>query len=193
MRNFTLLRGPCNFLNLRISPWEILLLFLLCSSSLWRPFFFPTGGASLWGFPPCLPPSARFGLAWIRAWRRRWSGARRRRRWSGARDGRRRAWAEAATAPRASSLAGERLWHQGPPSPSDRRRRVCAGGAAARWPGVEAPQGVLAGLLPRHRAAGRGIPAGRQRAGGCSGWRLSGGGGSGPGAGGLRFSRRQRG
>jgi hypothetical protein len=34
MRNFTLPRGPCNFLDLRISPWEIPFLLLLSISLL---------------------------------------------------------------------------------------------------------------------------------------------------------------
>jgi hypothetical protein len=34
MRNLTLQRGPCNFLDLRISPWEIPFLLLLCFSPL---------------------------------------------------------------------------------------------------------------------------------------------------------------
>jgi hypothetical protein len=61
MRNFTLPRGPCNFLNLRISHWEVLFLLLLCFSSLSVPllsgaFFSPPEGASIWrSFP--LPPS----------------------------------------------------------------------------------------------------------------------------------------
>jgi hypothetical protein len=82
----------------------------------------------------------------------------------------------AAAVPRAFSLAGKRHGWAG-------LRR--AGGATR--PG---------GARQRLRAdplGSSGVPAGRQRTGGCSGRRASGGGGDGPGAGGLRFSRRQRG
>jgi hypothetical protein len=34
MGNYALQKGPCNFLNLRINPWEVPFHFLLCSSSL---------------------------------------------------------------------------------------------------------------------------------------------------------------
>jgi hypothetical protein len=67
MGNFTLPRGPCNFLNLRISPWEVLFFFLLCSSSLSvlsspsRLSLSFLAGASIWGSSPCLPPSAALG------------------------------------------------------------------------------------------------------------------------------------
>jgi hypothetical protein len=39
MRNYALQKGPCNFLDLRISPWEILFLLPLSLFSLspWRP------------------------------------------------------------------------------------------------------------------------------------------------------------
>jgi hypothetical protein len=49
MRNFTLPRGPCNFLDLRISPWEIpfpFLLSLFCLSP-WRLFLFSLPPAAL--------------------------------------------------------------------------------------------------------------------------------------------------
>jgi hypothetical protein len=68
MRNFTLLRGPCNFLNLRISPWEVLFLFLLCSSSL-SVLSSPcvslscSGRRLFLGVFPCLPPLARLQAA----------------------------------------------------------------------------------------------------------------------------------
>jgi hypothetical protein len=80
MRNYALPRGPCTFLNLCTSPWEILFLlplslFFFSPASLqfhWRRFFL---GAS-----PCLPPSAPglggSGGAWGapspgKRWRRR--------------------------------------------------------------------------------------------------------------------------
>jgi hypothetical protein len=51
MGNFTLPRDPCNFLNLRTSPWEILFLLLLCFSSLCsssiRRLFLPRCGCGL--------------------------------------------------------------------------------------------------------------------------------------------------
>jgi hypothetical protein len=60
MRNFTLPRGSCNFLDLRISPWEIPFLLLLSISLLpgalsfspnrWHlSLWLPTGGISLSG------------------------------------------------------------------------------------------------------------------------------------------------
>jgi hypothetical protein len=61
MGNFILQKGPCSFLKLRISPWEVLIPFLPCSSSLsalspyWCLLSFPTGGAP---FSSSLP---RFG------------------------------------------------------------------------------------------------------------------------------------
>jgi hypothetical protein len=51
MRNFTLLRYPCNFLDLRISPWEVLFPFLLS-----LPFLFSPLAAALSG-SLSLPPS----------------------------------------------------------------------------------------------------------------------------------------
>jgi hypothetical protein len=36
MRNYSLQKGPCNFLNSHISLWEIPFLLLLCSSSIWH-------------------------------------------------------------------------------------------------------------------------------------------------------------
>jgi hypothetical protein len=78
MRNFTLPRGPCNFLNLRISPWEVLFLLLLYFFSslsvlpLFGVFFFQ-GQRLFLGVFPCLPPSAASGrrgaqVGWRRAW-----------------------------------------------------------------------------------------------------------------------------
>jgi hypothetical protein len=64
MGNLTLQKGPCSFLNLHISPWEVLFPFLLCSSFIWS-LSSPTGGSiqmllflslSLLAFsPPSLP------------------------------------------------------------------------------------------------------------------------------------------
>jgi hypothetical protein len=80
MRNYALQKGPCTFLDLRISPWGILFLFLLCSSSL--SLFYPLSGissvpgaASLSGGSlPAFPPRhrRRSGSAQVR-----WRGARR--------------------------------------------------------------------------------------------------------------------
>jgi hypothetical protein len=49
MGNFALQTSPCNFLKLRISPWEIPSVLLLSSSLSWcfPSFFFPTGGSSI--------------------------------------------------------------------------------------------------------------------------------------------------
>jgi hypothetical protein len=62
MRNYALQKGPCNFLNLRTSPWEIPFLLLLCFSSLsllpLPSVSFPPA-ALLLGSSPCLPSSAR--------------------------------------------------------------------------------------------------------------------------------------
>jgi hypothetical protein len=64
MRNYALQKGPCSFLNLRISPWEVPFPFLLCFLSLslsalsspWR-FLFPWPAAPLpRGFPPASFP-----------------------------------------------------------------------------------------------------------------------------------------
>jgi hypothetical protein len=62
MRNYALQKGPCSFLNLRISPWGVPFPFLLCSFSLsalsspWR-FLFPWPAAPLSrGFPPASFP-----------------------------------------------------------------------------------------------------------------------------------------
>jgi hypothetical protein len=65
MRNYALPRGPCTFLNLRTSPWEILFLLplSLCFSSL-RHLSSSTGGASFWGLPPTSLPLHR---AWAEA------------------------------------------------------------------------------------------------------------------------------
>jgi hypothetical protein len=56
MRNYALQKGPCNFLNLRTSPWKIPFLLLLCFSSLCSSFIrFPssfTGGTSSWELLP---------------------------------------------------------------------------------------------------------------------------------------------
>jgi hypothetical protein len=41
MRIYALQKGPCSFLKLHISPWEIPSVFLLCSPLSWRPFSFP--------------------------------------------------------------------------------------------------------------------------------------------------------
>jgi hypothetical protein len=72
MRNFTLLRGPCNFLILRISPWEVLFLFLLCFSPL-SVLLLP--GISLSGLHPYLHP----GRPSLSSTRLGWCGRRRRR------------------------------------------------------------------------------------------------------------------
>jgi hypothetical protein len=64
MGNYTLQKGPCNFPNLRISPWEVLFPFLFCSSSLsalllpWclLPFFFPPAARQLYPISTSLPP-----------------------------------------------------------------------------------------------------------------------------------------
>jgi hypothetical protein len=169
MRNFTLPRGPCNFLNLRISPWEVLFLFLLCSSSL---SVYPLSGVSLirWAAPlpgglP-LPPSlcverrrlgdllprvvlrgvgagAHGGVA-ARGWRLRREQAR----WSGARRG------------------------------AERRWRVGAGGPERRVAAAQAAGAGGVGAVRRPRAAG-----------GCG----SGGAGAGAGAGAGRWSGSRRG
>jgi hypothetical protein len=60
MRNYALHKGPCNFLNSRISPWEISFLFLLCFSSL-SVLPLSLSGASSWDFLPCLPSSSPLG------------------------------------------------------------------------------------------------------------------------------------
>jgi hypothetical protein len=58
MRNYALQKGPYNFLNLRISPWEVSFLFLLCFSSSWRPSFFSTPAAQPHPYlHPVLSPS----------------------------------------------------------------------------------------------------------------------------------------
>jgi hypothetical protein len=57
MRNFTLPRGPCKFLNLRISPCEVLFLFLLSVFLLSSISPVPPA-VLLLGPSPCLPPSA---------------------------------------------------------------------------------------------------------------------------------------
>jgi hypothetical protein len=55
MGNFTLPRGPCNFLDLRISPWEILfplllsLFFFYLASSHWRRHLPPSPPHGLCG------------------------------------------------------------------------------------------------------------------------------------------------
>jgi hypothetical protein len=57
MKNYTLHKGPCSFLNLCTSPWEVPFLFLLCFSSLWRLLFPHRRHLSLSlccsFFPPC--------------------------------------------------------------------------------------------------------------------------------------------
>jgi hypothetical protein len=55
MGNFTLPRGPCNFLNLLIGPWEVLFLFLLCFSSLCHSFSQPAAALSERFFSSSLP------------------------------------------------------------------------------------------------------------------------------------------
>jgi hypothetical protein len=40
MRNYALQKGPCSFLKLRISPWEVSFLFLLYFFSPWHLFLF---------------------------------------------------------------------------------------------------------------------------------------------------------
>jgi hypothetical protein len=122
MGNFTLPRGPCNFLNLHISPWKILFLFLLCSPSLWRPFFFPNGSAFSLGIFP-LPPSLR-GAA------RRGSAQR-----------------STALAERAGGAgAGRRHWSRRGSWWAGARRRVCGRGAARRA-GLERAGGAPARRL----------------------------------------------
>jgi hypothetical protein len=64
MGNFTLQKDPCSFLKLCISPWEVLIPFLLCSLSL-------SALSSPWRLSLSLLPSL--------ARRRRWIGARDRR------------------------------------------------------------------------------------------------------------------
>jgi hypothetical protein len=61
MGNFTLQKGPCSFLKLRISPWEIPSILLLSSSLSWclLSFSFPTGGSSI-KIPLFLPLSLYF-------------------------------------------------------------------------------------------------------------------------------------
>jgi hypothetical protein len=87
MRNFTLPKGPYNFLNLRISPWEVLFLLLLCFSSLWR-FPFLHRRRLFLGFPLCLlrslPQRGSRRLRLVRRWsgRPRASGGAQAR-WSG--------------------------------------------------------------------------------------------------------------
>jgi hypothetical protein len=66
MRNLTLLRGPCNFLNLRIIPWEVLFLLLLSVFLLSGISSVPPTALLLGAFP-CLPPSACFWPVWLRA------------------------------------------------------------------------------------------------------------------------------
>jgi hypothetical protein len=63
MRNLTLQKSPYNFLNLRMSPWEVSFLFLLCFSSPWRPFFFSPPAASLSGNILILTPPAPLFLS----------------------------------------------------------------------------------------------------------------------------------
>jgi hypothetical protein len=47
MGNFTLQKGPCSFLKLRISPWGIPPILLLCSPLSWRSSFFFSPAAPL--------------------------------------------------------------------------------------------------------------------------------------------------
>jgi hypothetical protein len=82
MRNYALQKGSCSFLKLRISPWEVLFPFLLCSSSLsiypfpWRLFLCFFHRRPYLGASPCLPPSpppgdSTGGSAWLGStWRR---------------------------------------------------------------------------------------------------------------------------
>jgi hypothetical protein len=71
MENFALQASLCNFLKLRISPWEVIIPFLLCSSSFsalslpWRLLSFLHGRRSL----SFLPPSAALGRHGIKRWR----------------------------------------------------------------------------------------------------------------------------
>jgi hypothetical protein len=116
MRNFNLPR--CNFLNLRISPWEVLFLLLLyfflsLSVLPLSDVFFFHGQRLFLGVFPCLPPSAASGRRGVQV-------------------GQCRAWAEAAAPwgllPRAASDGARgQLRH------TDAGR---AGAGVARWSGA---------------------------------------------------------
>jgi hypothetical protein len=82
MRNYALQKGPCSFLNLRISPWEVSFLFLLYFSSSWRPSFFSPPAAYLslapskfffffLPFPAQLLDRRRPGASSLAGWRRK--------------------------------------------------------------------------------------------------------------------------
>jgi hypothetical protein len=50
MKNYALKKDPCSFLKLCISPWEVLILLLLCSLLSGAFLLFPTVGILLPGF-----------------------------------------------------------------------------------------------------------------------------------------------
>jgi hypothetical protein len=69
MRIYALQKGPCSFLKLRISPWEIPSVLLLCSPLSWHPFSFPH--RQLHPSVSFLPPSlCSLRSAWTRGVRR---------------------------------------------------------------------------------------------------------------------------
>jgi hypothetical protein len=146
MRNYALQKGPCNFLDLRISPWGIPFLLLLCSSSL--TLFYP-----LWRLSPSLVLGRRWlrrpgallpwasGGAQLRGQSERCAGAARLQAGARRRGSRRVRAAPGSGGARAARLAQERsadsscwsgrCWRRWPRFGAVRRRaaRACAGAA----------------------------------------------------------------
>jgi hypothetical protein len=118
MGNLTLQIGPCSFLKLRISPWEILFPFLLCLSSLCSSlssFLLPLAALSGRLFLPsslcCSRPAREQAALAARVSQRRRAGACAARRGSGGVRARRRCWAGAgasAAAPSSAAASGPR-------------------------------------------------------------------------------------
>jgi hypothetical protein len=168
MENFILQKGPCNFLKLRISPWEIPSVLLLSSSlsSVSFLFFYPTGGSSIkillflpLSLPASLPLSPRCAGRSCPGRRVRWAQLRqaaparalRGRAGPGARQATARAPGERA-APSGAD-AGELAQ----PRAVQMRRREGSGLLGAGWLGASAAQarasGVRAGVGSRSDAA----------------------------------------
>jgi hypothetical protein len=145
MRNFTLPRGPCSFLNSCISPWEIPFLLLLCSSSLCHSFP-PPAAAPSGCFPPpslCSASGAAAPRGLLPRGRGGW------RRWRAARRGSRRRRRE----------RGAGRW----------RGRLAAPGGARGMRRQSGARGAGGAGLGRRQAAGHGVDVG-ELGHGCWSW-----------------------
>jgi hypothetical protein len=183
MGNFSLQTSPCNFLKLRISPWEVLIPFLLCSSSFsalslpWRLLSFLHGRRSL---PSSLPlllwaGTGASGSGGERARRSRAAGAQ-------GRAGRSRCkrWVARTQAAQARELEA-RGWRRalawrGPArrlraQPGSAQAGGASGCGAARQRVARLAAGASAGGRGRRWARGERTRLGQRRSGGCGRWR----------------------